>query len=84
MATTAIGGLVGGVFGALGNVAEAVGQGTQSLASTAMQVLPDDIRGQAERRSRPSRWWKFPGGLRWASFRLLWVEVGAVRRRLWW
>ena len=34
--------------------------------------------------SRPSRWWKFPGGLRWASFRLLWVEVGAVRRRLWW
>jgi ElaB/YqjD/DUF883 family membrane-anchored ribosome-binding protein len=47
--STAIGGLVGGAFGALGNAAQAVGQGTQSLASTAMQVLPDDIRGQAER-----------------------------------
>jgi hypothetical protein len=47
--STAIGGLVGGAFGALGNAAQAVGQGTQSLASTAMQVLPDDIRSQAER-----------------------------------
>ena len=47
--STAIGGLVGGAFGALGSAAQAVGQGTQSLASTAMQVLPDDIRGQAER-----------------------------------
>lgn len=47
--STAIGGLVGGAFGALGSAAQAVGQGTQSIASTAMQVLPDDIRGQAER-----------------------------------
>ncbi len=46
--STAIGGLVGGAFGALGSAAQAVGQGTQSLASTAMQVLPDEIRGQAE------------------------------------
>lgn len=46
--STAIGGLVGGAFGALGSAAQAVGQGTQSLASTAMQVLPDDIRGQAQ------------------------------------
>lgn len=47
--STAIGGLVGGAFGALGSAAQAVGQGTQSIASAAMQVLPDDIRGQAER-----------------------------------
>jgi ElaB/YqjD/DUF883 family membrane-anchored ribosome-binding protein len=46
--STAIGGLLGGAFGALGSAAQAVGQGTQSLASTAMQVLPDDIRSQAE------------------------------------
>src|SRR5829696_7977607 len=46
--TTAIGGLVGGAFGALGSAAQAVGQGTQSLASSAMQVLPDGIRSQAE------------------------------------
>jgi hypothetical protein len=46
--STAIGGLVGGAFGALGSAAQAVGQGTQSLASTAMQVVPDDIRNQAE------------------------------------
>ncbi len=46
--STAIGGLVGGAFGALGNVAQAVGQGTQSLASTAMQALPDDVRNQAQ------------------------------------
>ncbi|MFO1047624.1 MAG: hypothetical protein U1E52_06965 [Geminicoccaceae bacterium] len=47
--STAIGGLLGGAFGALGSAAQAVGQGGQSLASAAMQVLPDDIRGQAER-----------------------------------
>lgn len=47
--STAIGGLLGGAFGALGTAAQAVGQGGQSLASAAMQVLPDDIRGQAER-----------------------------------
>ena len=47
--STAIGGLVGGAFGALGSAAQAVGQGTQSLASTAMQVLPDDVRSEAER-----------------------------------
>ena len=47
--STAIGGLVGGAFGALGSAAQAVGQGGQSLAAGAMQVLPDDIRGQAER-----------------------------------
>jgi ElaB/YqjD/DUF883 family membrane-anchored ribosome-binding protein len=46
--STAIGGLVGGAFGALGSAAQAVGQGTQSLASTAMQVVPDDIRNQAQ------------------------------------
>ena len=46
--TTTIGGLVGGAFGALGSAAQAVGQGTQSLASSAMQVLPDNIRSQAE------------------------------------
>ena len=32
----------------LGSAAQAVGQGTQSLASTAMQALPDDIRNQAQ------------------------------------
>lgn len=47
--STTIGGLLGGAFGALGSAAQAVGQGGQSLASAAMQVLPDDIRGQAER-----------------------------------
>jgi hypothetical protein len=47
--TTTVGSLVGGAFGALGSAAQALGQGTQSLASTAMQVLPNDIRGQAER-----------------------------------
>ena len=47
--STAIGGLVGGAFGALGSAAQAVGQGGQSLAAGAMQVLPDDIRSQAER-----------------------------------
>ena len=47
--STAIGGLLGGAFGALGSAAQTVGQGGQSLASAAMQVLPDDIRGQAER-----------------------------------
>jgi hypothetical protein len=47
--STAIGGLVGGAFGALGSAAQALAQGGQSLASGAMQVLPGDIRGQAER-----------------------------------
>lgn len=47
--STTIGGLLGGAFGALGSAAQAVGQGGQSLASAAMQVLPDDVRGQAER-----------------------------------
>ena len=47
--STAIGGLVGGAFGALGSAAQALGQGGQSLASGAMQVLPDNIRGQAQR-----------------------------------
>ena len=53
--STAIGGLVGGAFGALGSAAQALAQGGQSLASGAMQVLPGDIRGQAERlfRRRP-------------------------------
>ena len=46
--TTAIGGLVGGAFGALGSAAQAIGQGTQGLAGTAMQVLPDEIRGQVD------------------------------------
>ena len=31
--------------------------------------------------SRPSTWWKFPGGVRWPLVRLLGVEVGAVRCR---
>ena len=47
--TSTIGGLIGGAFGALGNVAQSIGQGGQSLVQGAMQVLPDDIRGQAER-----------------------------------
>jgi len=47
--STAIGGLVGGAFGALGSAAQALAQGGQSLASGAMQVLPSDIRGQAQR-----------------------------------
>lgn len=46
--TSTLGGILGGAFGALGNAAQAIGQGGQSLAQTAMQVLPDDIRGQAE------------------------------------
>jgi hypothetical protein len=46
--TSTIGSLVGGAFGMLGNAAQALGQGSQSLASTAMQVLPDEIRTQAE------------------------------------
>jgi hypothetical protein len=47
--TSTIGTVVGGAFGALGNVAQTLGQGTQSLAQGAMQVLPEDIRNQAER-----------------------------------
>lgn len=45
--STTIGSLVGGAFGALGSAAQAIGHGTQSLASGAMQVLPDDLRNQA-------------------------------------
>jgi hypothetical protein len=47
--TTTVGSLVSGAFGTLGSVASALGQGGQSLAQGAMQVLPDDIRNQAER-----------------------------------
>ena len=46
--STAIGGLVGGAFGALGSAAQAVGQGTQAVASTALQVVPDDVRARVE------------------------------------
>jgi hypothetical protein len=46
--TTTIGGLVGGAFSTLGSAAQAIGQGTQGLAGTAMQVLPDEIRGQVD------------------------------------
>jgi hypothetical protein len=46
--TTTIGSLVGGAFGALGSAVQAVGQGTQSLAQGAMQVLPAEIREQAD------------------------------------
>jgi hypothetical protein len=46
--TTTVGSLVGGAFSTLGSAAQALGQGTGSLASSAMQVLPDEIRTQAE------------------------------------
>lgn len=46
--TSTVGALVGGAFGALGNIAQTVGQSAQSLTQGAMQVLPDDIRSQAE------------------------------------
>lgn len=46
--TSTIGGLVGGAFGALSSVAQSLGQGTQSIAQSAMQILPEDIRSQAE------------------------------------
>jgi ElaB/YqjD/DUF883 family membrane-anchored ribosome-binding protein len=47
--TTTVGSLIGGAFGALGTVAQTVGQSTQSQAQGAMLVLPDEIRTQAER-----------------------------------
>lgn len=46
--TTTIGGLVGGAFGALGTAAQAIGQGSQGLAASAMQVMPDEIKGQVD------------------------------------
>ena len=46
--TTTVGSLVGGAFSTLGSAAQAIGQSTGSLASGAMQVLPDNIRTQAE------------------------------------
>ena len=46
--TSTVGSIIGGTFGVLGNVAQGLGQGTQSLAQGAMQVLPDEIRSQAE------------------------------------
>lgn len=46
--TSTAGSLLGGAFGALGNVAQTLGQGGQTLAQGAMQVLPDEIRTQAE------------------------------------
>jgi hypothetical protein len=46
--TSTIGSLVGGAFGVLGNVASTVGQSASSLTQGALQVLPDEIRGQAE------------------------------------
>ncbi|HEX6013482.1 MAG TPA: hypothetical protein VFY87_17105 [Geminicoccaceae bacterium] len=46
--TTTVGTLVSGAFGTLGTVAQTIGQGGQSLVQGAMQVLPDDVRSQAE------------------------------------
>lgn len=53
--TSTLGSLVGGAFGVLGNVASSVGsgaasvaQGAGSLTQNVLQVLPDDLRAQAE------------------------------------
>lgn len=53
--TSTVGSLVGGAFGVLGNVASSMGSGAASLAQGAgsltqnvLQVLPDDLRAQAE------------------------------------
>lgn len=47
--TSAVGSVLGTAFGTLGGTVQALGQGTQSLASGAMEVLPDDVLARAER-----------------------------------
>lgn len=47
--TSTAGSILGTTFSTLGSAVQAVGQGAQSLTSGAMQVLPDEIRSQAER-----------------------------------
>ncbi len=47
--TSTLGSLAGGAFNLVGSALQTVGQSAQGLASGAMQVLPDDLRAQADR-----------------------------------
>jgi hypothetical protein len=46
--TSTVGSLIGGAFNLVGSAAQSVAQGAQSLAGGVAQVLPDDLRAQAE------------------------------------
>ncbi len=47
--TSTLGSLAGGAFNLVGSAVQNVAQGAQGLAGSAMQVLPDDLRAQADR-----------------------------------
>ncbi len=46
--TSTVGSLIGGAFNLVGGAAQSLAQGAQSLAGGVTQVLPDDLRAQAE------------------------------------